>query len=159
MAIADQKQARSGQARRVQYRVGLGVTVSLLLASTVALVAWASLANTHAAIVELTDEQVRDLLTSLDVRVREHFQSAVTAAELSEKLLNNAVLREDRDVLARHFTEVLRANPTFAWASYSDEMGNFTGAYRAPDGSLHVSQATLKDGGSLLDATVRDDAT
>ena len=95
------------QARRVQYRVGLGVTVSLLLASTVALVAWASLANTRAAIVQLTDEQVRELLTSLDLRVREHLQSAVTAAELSEKLLRSAVLREDRDVLARHFTEVL----------------------------------------------------
>jgi adenylate cyclase len=147
------------QARRVQYRVGLGVTVSLLLASTVALVAWASLANTRAAIVQLTDEQVRELLTSLDLRVREHLQSAVTAAELSEKLLRSAVLREDRDVLARHFTEVLRANPTFAWASYSDELGNFTGAYRAPDGSLNVSQTTVKDGGSLLDAKVRDDAT
>jgi len=151
--------AGNRQARRVQYRVGLGVTVSLLLASTVALVAWASLANTRAAIIELTDEQVRELLTSLDIRVREHLQSAVTAAELSEKMLNNAVLREDRDVLARHFTEVLRANPTFAWASYSDELGNFTGAYRAPDASLHVSQTTIKDSGSLLDATVRDDAT
>jgi adenylate cyclase len=154
MAIAGNRQAR-----RVQYRVGLGVTVSLLLASTVALVAWASLANTHAAIIELTDQQVRELLTSLDIRVREHLQSAVTAAELSERLLSNAILREDRDVLARHFTEVLHANPTFAWASYSDELGNFTGAYRAPDGTLHVSQTTLKDSASPLDATVRDDST
>jgi adenylate cyclase len=155
----DMATAGDRHARRVQYRVGLGVTVSLLLASTVALVAWASLANTRAAIVELTDEQIRELLTSLDLRVREHLQSAITAAELSEKLLRTAVLHEDRDVLARHFTEVLRANPTFAWASYSDELGNFTGAYRAPDGSLNVSQTTIRDGGSLLDAKERDDAT
>ena len=142
------------QPRRVQYRVGLGLTVSLLLASAVGLVAWASFINTHKAILELTDEQVREVLTGLDLRVRDHLQSAVTAAELSEKLLSNTVLREDQDVLARHFTEVLRANPTFAWASYSDAMGDFTGAYRAPDGSLHVSQTTLKSSGHAHDYTV-----
>jgi adenylate cyclase len=147
--------ARAGksQSRLVQYRVGLGVTVSLLVAGAIALVAWASLANTHAAIVELTDEQVRDLLTGLDARVRAHLENAVTAAQLSEKLMSNRVLREDQDVLARHFTEVLRVNPTFAWASYSDAMGDFTGAYRAPDGSLHVSQTTLKSGGRSHDFT------
>jgi len=132
------------QPRRVQYRVGLGVTVSLLVAGAIALVAWASLANTRAAIVELTDEQVRELLTGLDTRVRDHLQGAVTAVQLSEKLMSNAVLQDDRDVLGRHFTEVLRANPTFAWASYSDAMGDFTGAYRGPDGSLGVSQTMLK---------------
>ncbi len=142
------------QPRRVQYRVGLGVTVSLLLASAVGLVAWASFTNTHQAIVDLTDQQVREILTGLDLRVREHLQSAVTAAQLSEQLLSNAVLSENQDVLARHFTEVLRANPTFAWDSYSDAMGDFTGAYRAPDGSLHVSQTTLKSSGRVHDYTV-----
>ncbi len=142
------------QPRRVQYRVGLGVTVSLLLASAVGLVAWASFTNTHQAIVDLTDEQVREILTGLDLRVREHLQGAVTAAQLSEKLLSNAVLRDNQDVLARHFTEVLRANPSFAWASYSDAMGDFTGAYRAPDGSLHISQTTLKSSGRVHDYTV-----
>ena len=139
MAIAAQ-----GQPRRVQYRVGLGVTVSLLVAGAIALVAWASLANTRAAIVELSDQQVRELLTGLDTRVQDRFEDAVTAAQLSEKLMGNGVLRQDSDLLARHFTEVLRANPTFAWASYSDAMGNFTGAYRAPDGSLHVSQTSVR---------------
>ena len=143
----DMATAALQQPKRVQYRVGLGVTVSLLVAGAIALVAWASLANTREAIVELTDEQVRELLTGLDTRVRDHLQGAVTALELSEHLMSNAVLRDDPDVLARHFTEVLRANPTFAWASYSDAMGDFTGAYRAPDGSLDISQTTLKDSG------------
>jgi adenylate cyclase len=139
MAMAGKRQSRL-----VHYRVGLGITVSLLVAGPIALVAWASLANTRAAIVELTDQQVRELLSSLDTRVQNHLQAAVTAAQLSEQLMSNGVLRQDSDVLARHFTEVLRANPTFAWASYSDAMGDFTGAYRAPDGSLHASQTTLK---------------
>jgi adenylate cyclase len=141
------------QPRRVQYRVGLGVTVSLLLASAVGLVAWTSIANTRKAILELTGEQVRELLVSLDLRVRDHLQDAVTAAQLSEKLLSNGVLKEDQDALARHFTEVLRTNPTFAWASYSDAMGDFTGAYRAPDASLHVSQTTLKASARIHDYT------
>src|ERR1700733_13357684 len=149
MAIAAQ-----GQPRRVQYRVGLGVTVSLLVAGAIALVAWASLANTRAAIVELSDQQVRELLTGLDTRVQDRFEDAVTAAQLSEKLMGNGVLRQDSDLLARHFTEVLRANPTFAWASYSDHQGNFTGAYRSPDGSLHVSQTSLQAHGRLHDYTV-----
>jgi adenylate cyclase len=150
----DMAQAQTRQPRRVEYRVGLGVTVSLLVAGAVALVAWASLANTREAIVELTDEQVRELLTGLDTRVRDHLQSAVTAVQLSDDLMTNAVLRDDPDVLARHFTEVLRANPTFAWASYSDAKGDFSGAYRAPDGSLHVSQTTLKASGRSHDYTV-----
>jgi adenylate cyclase len=118
----------------------------LLVTGAIALVAWASLTNTHAAIVDLTDAQIRELLTGLDTRVQDHLQNAVTAVQLSEKLMGNAVLRDDPNVPARHFTEVLRANPTFAWASYSDEAGNFTGAYRAPDGSLHISRTTLKAG-------------
>jgi adenylate cyclase len=142
------------QSRRVQYRVGLGVTVSLLLASAVGLVAWASFTNTHNAIIDLTDEQVREVLAGLDLRVRDHLQDAVTAAQLSETLLDNGSLPQDQDALARHFTAVLRANPAFAWASYSDAMGDFTGAYRAPDGSLHISQTTLQASGRAHDYTV-----
>ena len=145
--------------RRVKYRLGLSVTVSLLLAGALGLVVWATLANTRTAIIQLTDEHVRELLTDLEVRVRDHLQHAVTEVQLSERELTNRVLREDRETLARHFIEVLRANPTFAWASYSDEMGDFTGAYRAPNGSLHISQTSLKNGGALVDATVGEDAT
>lgn len=150
------KMARGGERppKRIQYRVGLGVTVSLLLAGAIGLVAWASLANTRAAIVEQTDQQVRALLAELDLDVRDQLQDAVAAVSLSESLMSKAVLRDDPDLLARHFTEVLRANPTFAWASYSDNRGNFTGAYRAPDGSLHVSQTSLQAHGTLHDYTV-----
>ena len=140
--------------KRVRYRVGLGIAVSALVAAAIGLVAWASLADTRDAIVGLTDQQVRDLLANLDVRVRDHLQSAASSVQLSEHLLSNAVLPENRDALARHFTEVLRANPAFAWASYSDAQGDFTGAYRAPDDSLHVSQTTLHSNGRARDYTV-----
>ena len=80
----DMAMAGKRQPRRVQYRVGLGITVSLLVAGAVGLVAWASLANTRAAIVELTDQQVRELLTGLDTRVRDHLQAPSPPAQLSE---------------------------------------------------------------------------
>lgn len=149
MALAVKKHPR-----RIQYRVGLGVTVSLLVGGAIGLVAWASLANTRSAIVEQTDQQVRQLLAELDIDVRDELQDAVETIQLSESLMSKAVLRDDSNLLARHFTEVLRAHPTFAWASYSDDHGNFTGAYRAPDGSLHVSQTSLKAHGTVRDYTV-----
>ncbi|HEX5226559.1 MAG TPA: adenylate/guanylate cyclase domain-containing protein [Bryobacteraceae bacterium] len=140
--------AAKSQSRRILYRVGLGLTVSLLVGGSIGLVAWASLANTRSAIIEQTDQQVHSLLAELELDVRNQLQDASAAVTLSESLLTRAVLPDHPDTLARHFTEVLRANPTFAWASYSDRRGNFTGAYRAPDGSLQISQTSLEPGGA-----------
>lgn len=142
------------QTRRIRYRVGLGVTVSLLVGGAIALVAWASLGNTRRAMIEQTDREVHALLGELDLDVRDELEDAAHAVELSQSLMSKGVLSNHPDVLARHFTEVLRANPTFAWASYSDDHGNFSGAYRAPDGSLHISQTTLAAHGTLHDYTV-----
>src|SRR6185436_10758599 len=47
------------------------------------------------------------------------------------------------DALARAFVHVLRANPSLSWASYSDADGEFTGAYRAPDGGIRVSRSSV----------------
>jgi adenylate cyclase len=143
------------QGRRIQYRVGLAAIVSLLVAATVVLVAGASLANTRAAIIEMADEQVRRLLRSLDTRVHEHLDTAVNVVQLSEGLLGNAILQRHPDILARHFVEVLRSNRELSWASYSDEKGNFTGAYRAPDQSLHISKTGMI--GREVDAAVGAD--
>lgn len=142
------------QPRRIRYRVGLGATVSLLVGGAIALVAWASLGNTRSAMLEQTDREVHALLAELDLDVRAQLDDAAHAVELSQSLMSQGVLADHPDVLARHFTEVLRANPTFAWASYSDARGNFSGAYRAPDGSLHISQTTLASHGTLHDYTV-----
>jgi adenylate cyclase len=131
---------------RVRYRVGLGVTVSLLVAGSISLVAWANLTNSRAAIIDLTHQHVRQLLTGLEVRVHDHLQRAVAAVDLSEKLMKQAAVGDDPDSLARYFKEILSANPTFAWASYSDNTGRFTGAYRAPDKSLHISRTALQAG-------------
>ena len=144
---------------RVRYRVGLGVLVSLLLAATVAVIGWATFSNTRAGIVELTSERIRDLLRGLEARVRSHLESAATAAELSARLVAERAVADDPDSLAHAFTQVLRAHPAFSWASYSDEAGNFVGAYRNPAGELHVSRTSVRDGGKSDDYPVAADGS
>jgi len=144
------------QPRRVQYRVGLGITVSVLIAGAIGLVAWANVANTRDAIVDLTDQHVRALLSELDLDVEDHLHDAFAAVNLSEALMSKGVVRDDADVLARHFVEVLNANPTFAWASYSDNRGDFTGAYRDTDGSIHVSRTSVDGKGLEAKGESRD---
>lgn len=143
---------------RVRYRVGLGLAVSLLVALTIAAVAWATFVNTRAAIVSLTHQRVHDLLLHAGARVQSHMVAAVPAVELSRMLVRDALLPNDAETLARHFTLVLRANPTFSWVSYSDHEGTFTGAYRTLDGTLRVSQTWLRDGRSELREYTVDDA-
>jgi adenylate cyclase len=128
--------------------------VSVLVAITVAIIGWATFINTRKAIIHLTHSRVQELLSSLNAQVDSHLQQAVTAVQLSNMLIRNSVIRGDSDILARHFVQILRTNPSFSWASYGDEMGNFSGAYRTPDGDLHVSQTTPAQGGTEEDYLV-----
>lgn len=130
--------------------------VSLLVTITVSVIGLITYINTRKAIVELTHLRVRELLASLDAQVGSHLGQAVTAVQLSNMLIRNSIVRGDSDALARHFTQILRTNPSFSWASYGDELGNFSGAYRATDGDLHVSQTTPANGGTNEDYTVEN---
>src|SRR5215471_17776249 len=135
--------------RQVPLRIGLGFAVSLLLTVTVAAISGITFVNTRASILDQTDERVDALLRELSGRVAAHMATAVPSIELARAMLRDSLVPHDQDALARQFTLVLRNNPSFSWMSYSDEAGDFTGAYRAPDGTLHVSQSTVAGGGEL----------
>jgi adenylate cyclase len=152
---AGQGGGRATRPWRIHYRVGLGVAVALLVTVSVGAVAWATLVNTRASIVKLTDERMRELLFGAGTRVQSHLHMAVPAVELSRMLVRESLVKSDADALAKHFTLVLKANPPFSWVSYSDELGNFSGAYRTIDGLLRVSQSTIRAGrGELREDTV-----
>jgi adenylate cyclase len=141
----------------VPLRVGLGVAVSLLVTITVIAVSGVTYLNTRDAILDETNERVDALLREVSGRVAAHMSSAVPAIETSRMLLRDGLVRGDNDALARQFTAVLRNNPSFSWVSYSDESGAFNGAYRAPDGTIHVSQSTFNaTGGELHEFLVSD---
>src|SRR5262249_21502145 len=143
--------------RQVPLRIGLGFAVSLLLTVTVAAISGITFVNTRASILDQTDERVDALLRELSGRVAAHMATAVPSIELARAMLRDSLVPHDQDALARQFTLVLRNNPSFSWMSYSDEAGDFTGAYRAPDGTLHVSQSTFSPARSELhEYLVRD---
>jgi adenylate cyclase len=133
---------RSAVQKHVPLRIGLGVAVSLLVTVTVAAITGITFFNTRASILEQTNERVDALLRELSGRVAAHMAAAVPSIEVARAMLRDSLVPNDPDALARQFTLVLRNNPSFSWMSYSDEAGNFTGAYRAPDATLHVSQST-----------------
>lgn len=158
MSAAMANAPRPGIARHVPLRVGLGTAVSLLLAVTVGAVSWITFANTRASILAETRTRVDALLRELSQRVEAHLAAAIPAVELSRMLARDGLVRGGADDLARQFTLVLRNNPSFSWVSYSDAAGTFTGAYRAADGRLHVSQSTFDErGGQLREYTVGED--
>lgn len=134
---------RPGFAHHVPLRVGLGTAVSLLLAVTVGAVSWITFVNTREAILADTRVRVDALLRELAQRVEAHLSEAIPAAELSRMLVRDGLVRTDADSLVRHFTLVLRNNPSFSWATYTDESGTFAGAYRTPEG-LFVSKSVWR---------------
>ncbi len=75
--------------------------------------------------------------------MRAHMAVAPPAVELARVLVGEGLLPRDPDSLARAFVAVLRANPSLSWASYSDAEGEFTGAYRAPDGAIRISRSSV----------------
>jgi adenylate cyclase len=143
--------------KHVPLRIGLGLAVSVLVTVAVAAISAITFFNTRASILDQTGERVDSLLRELSNRVAAHMATAVPSIELANAMLRDSLVANDRDALARQFTLVLRNNPSFSWMSYSDEAGHFTGAYRAPDGTLHVSQSAFDaTGGELREYLVSD---
>lgn len=145
---------RAKPGRLIRYRVGLGVATSLVVAAAVTAVAWTDYLNTRAAMVSVTDERMDALLRDLGERVENHMMQASRAVELSRMLVRDSLAPGDRDGMARQFTLMLRASPSFSWVTYNDEHGNFTGAYRDANGALYVSESTLEHGGELREYAV-----
>ena len=136
--------------KQVPLRVGLGFAVSLLVTVTVAAISGITYFNTRAAILDEANQRVDALLREVSGRVAAHMASALPAIDLSRMMMRDSLVRTDKDSLARQFSLVLLNNPPFSWMSFSDESGNFTGAYRASDGTLHISQSTFGPSGSEL---------
>ena len=136
--------------RQVPLRVGLGVAVALLVTITVAAISGITFVNTRAAILDEAGDDEDALLREVAEEVTAHMASAVPAIELSRMMLRDSLVPASQDGLARQFALVLANNPAFSWMSYSDAAGDFTGAYRAADGGLHISQSTFTTNTSEL---------
>jgi adenylate cyclase len=132
----------------VSYRISLVVAIPLFVVLTGALVAVNSHLSARASIRKLADTLFAQVADQAAAQARAHLREAPPAIDLLTALLADdpAVSARPTDELARRLLGVLRANSGFAWVSFSDVDGAFTGVQRTVDGALVVNQTRIQDG-------------
>jgi adenylate cyclase len=148
------KRRRSGGV--VSYRISLVVAIPLFVVLTGALVASNSYLSARESIRKLADTLFAQVADQTAEQVRAHLREAPPAVDALAILLSDdpVVSARPTDGLARRLLAVLRANGGFAWVSFSDVDGTFTGAQRTVDGTLVVNQTHFENG-----KTIRDEHT
>lgn len=135
-----------GARRLFSYPLSLAVVVAALIAATGGWIAWwnyrAGLENIRELATGLFDQVARQTAASTEGYVRR----APPAAEGLAGIVALDRPQTSSDVMARRCLAILRANEGFAWVSYSDKFGTFTGAFRAGD-KLRVNRSQLVEGG------------
>jgi adenylate cyclase len=136
--------------RTFSYRISLAVVVATLVAGAGGWVAWW---NYHAGL-----GNTRDTARALFAQVAQSAASSTTsflshAPPAAEALRNLDDTAPDptNERRARRLLAVLRANPSFAWVSYSDDAGTFTGAYRTAPDAYRINRSRIVDGKTRLD--------
>jgi adenylate cyclase len=144
---------RRGSGALVSYRVSLVVAIPLFVIFTGALVASNSYLSARASIRKLADTLFAQVADQAADRALAHLREAPPAVDALTVLLSKdpAASARPTDELARRLLGVLRANPGFAWVSFSDVDGTFTGVQRTVDGALIVNQTRFQDGKIIRD--------
>jgi len=135
----------------LSYRISLVVAIPLLVILTGGLIAGNSYVATRASIVRLASSLFTQIADQTADQARSHVRQASPAVDLLAALLSDEDVIPPSDDLARRLLAVLRANSGFAWVSFSDETGAFTGAQRTADGSLLVNRSHIDGGKTTMD--------
>jgi adenylate cyclase len=158
-------------ARTVSYRLSLVVAIPVLIVLVGASVAINAYLTTKSSIDALTQQLFDQVGSQAAEETRSHVSQAIPAADLVVALLRDATLPADiteDDALALELADVLRANPGFAWVSFSDTTGSFVGVQRRGDalrtnrsrivsGKTELAEHTLEPDGTLRLAHHEDD--
>lgn len=134
-----------GARRLFSYPLSLAVVVAALIAATGGWIAWwnyrAGLENIRTLAGGLFDQVARQTASSTEAFLDR-------APPAAESLANIHALdrpQTSSDMMAKRSIAVMRANEGFAWVSYSDKLGTFTGALRAKD-KIRVNRSAIQDG-------------
>ena len=138
--------ATSGLSFRVNLLIGISALV-LLTGAALVLIAYRSSRRTTS---ELAGRLFREASGNAVTQARGFVDRAVPLVDSLARLGDDGLALDDSDRLARQLVAILPANPGVSWLSYSDESGNFTGAYRTPAGTLRVNQSRIIDGRTKL---------
>ncbi|CAN5557039.1 adenylate/guanylate cyclase domain-containing protein [soil metagenome] len=144
--------------RRFSYPLGLAVVVATLIAVTGGWIAWwnyrSGLENVRALAASLFDQISREAANETTAFV----MRAPPAAEALARLASSDVTPLTQLELSHRFEALLRANPSFAWVSYGDSSGTYTGVNRLVTGGINVNMSRIVDGKTIRDEhTLRDD--
>ena len=137
--------------RQYSYPLSLALVVATLVSITGGWIAWfnyrSGRANATATAGDLFDQVAHETAVESGAFLMRAPPAAATLRGIAE--LDSADVTSD--ALARRFTAVLAANPTFTWVSYSDAAGTFTGAYHPSTSATRVNQSHLEGGKTVLD--------
>jgi sigma-B regulation protein RsbU (phosphoserine phosphatase) len=126
----------------------LGVSGLVLL--TGAVVLWLAHRSARATTEALTDSVFHEVSERAATHTRGFVLRAAPVVESLAQLVDKGLVVEDPERLAPQLLAVLKANPGLSWVSYSDESGHFTGAYRPPEGLLHIKRTHIEGGKTQL---------
>jgi len=137
--------------RTFSYPLSLAVVIAALVAGAGGWVAWW---NYRAGL-----DNTRDLANTLFAQVGQQTADAAGAflshAPPAAEALRNLAAADpgaSSDARARRLLDILRANPSFTWVSYSDASGAFVGAYRPTPTTLRINRSSIgADGRTTLD--------
>ena len=116
--------------RRFSYPLSLAIVVATLIALTGGWIAWwnyrSGVDNVRALAASLFDQISREAGNETTAFVMRAPPAAETLAGLARADGSPPTQLE----LSHRFEALLRANPSFAWVSYGDARGAFTGVHR-----------------------------
>jgi adenylate cyclase len=137
----------------VSYRISLVLAIPLFVILTGGLVASHFYLSTRASIRKLVDTLFVHVADQAAEQTRAHLRQAPPAVDTLTALLaeDPVVASRPTDELARRLLAVMRANSGFAWVSFSDVDGTFTGVQRTVDGALVVNQTHFENGKTIRD--------
>src|SRR5450432_3927688 len=125
--------------RRFSYPLSLAVVVATLIAITGGWIAWwnyrSGVDNVRALAASLFDQISREAGNETTAFV----MRAPPAAEALAGLARADASPPTQLELSHRFEALLRANPSFAWVSYGDSSGTYTGVYRPVTGGIKVN--------------------
>ena len=158
----DARAVSTRSARGISYRVSLVVVIPALILMTGAIIAVNSYLTTKRSIDALTTQLFDQVGSQAAEQTRAHLALAIPAVDLLASLLRDRALPDDitkDDVLVDQLASVLRANPGFAWVSFSDSQGSFVGAYRKGD-ELRTNRSRIVNGATdLVEHVLQPDGT
>jgi serine phosphatase RsbU (regulator of sigma subunit) len=99
-------------------------------------------ANTTA----LVDSLFREVSSHAVTKTKDFIMRAAPVTQTLGQLANHGLAIDDMERLARQLLIFLKANAATTWVLYGDESGDYTGATRLRDGSIHIERTHIADG-------------